>query len=152
MLTTEGNLSCLLIYWCFWTVVLEETLESPLDSKEIQPVHRKGNQLWIFIGRTDAETPMLWPPDAMSWLTGKHPDAGKNRSRRRRGWQRMRWMDCITDMSLSKLWEMVKDREALVCCSAWRRKELDKTEQLNNIANLTLYFSCPSNCHHSHRW
>ena len=66
--------------WCFWTMVLEKTLESPLDCKEIQPVHSKGNQFWIFIGRTDveAETPILWPPDAKSWLIGKDPDAGKD--------------------------------------------------------------------------
>ena len=66
--------------WCFWTVVLEKTLESPLDCKEIQLVHPKGNQSWIFIGRTDAEaeTPILWPPDAKSWFIGKDPDAGKN--------------------------------------------------------------------------
>ena len=65
--------------WCFWTVVFEKTLESPLDCKEIQPVHPKGNQSWIFIGRTDAEAdaPILWPPDAKNWLTGKDPDAGK---------------------------------------------------------------------------
>ena len=66
--------------WCFWSVVLEKTLESPLDCKKIQPVHPKGNQPWLFIGRTDAEaeTPVLWPPDAKSWLIGKDPDAGKN--------------------------------------------------------------------------
>jgi len=66
--------------WCFWTVVLEKTLESPLDCKEIQPVHPKGNQSWVFIGRTDveAQAPILWPPDAKSWLTGKDPDAGKH--------------------------------------------------------------------------
>ena len=65
--------------WCFWTVMLEKTLESPLDCKEIHPVHPKGNQSWIFIGRTDAETegPILWPPDLKSWLIGKDPDAGK---------------------------------------------------------------------------
>ena len=64
--------------WCFWTVVLEKTLESPLDCKEIQPVHPEGNQSWIFIGRTDAETPILWPLDAKNWLIGKDPDAGKD--------------------------------------------------------------------------
>ena len=66
--------------WCFWTVVLEKTLESPLDCKEIQPVHAKGNQSWIFIGRTHAETetPILWPPDVKNWLTVKNPDAGKD--------------------------------------------------------------------------
>ena len=68
------------INWCFWTVVLEKTLESPLDCKDIQPVYPKGDQFWVFIGRTDveAETPMLWPPDAKSWLIGKDPDAGKD--------------------------------------------------------------------------
>ena len=66
--------------WCFWTVVLEKTLESPLDCKEIQPVHPKGDQSWVFIGRTDfeADTPILWPPDAKSWLIWKDPDAGKD--------------------------------------------------------------------------
>ena len=66
--------------WCFWTVVLEKTFESPLDCKEIQPVHPKGDQSWVFIGRTDAEaeTPVLWPPHAKSWLIGKDPDAGRD--------------------------------------------------------------------------
>ena len=102
--------------WCFWTVVLEKTLESPLDWKEIQPVHPK-DQSWVFIGRTDAEaeTPILWPPDTKSWLTGKDPDAGRTVGRRRRAWQRIRWLDGIIDlmhMSLSKLREFVMDREA----------------------------------------
>ena len=74
-------------YWCFWTVVLEKTLESPLDYREIQPVHSKGDQSWVFIGRTDVETEIaiLWPPDAKSWLIGKDPDAGKDWGREEKG-------------------------------------------------------------------
>ena len=79
--------------WCFWTVVLEKTLESPLDYKEIQPVHSEGDQSWDFFGRTDAkaETPVLWPPHAKSWLIGKDPDAGRDWGQEEKGRERMRW-------------------------------------------------------------
>ena len=101
--------------WCFWTVVLEKTLESPLDSKEIKPVNPKGYQPWIFIGRTDAEVPILWPPDAKSQLLENTLMLAKTEGRKRRGQQRMGWLDGITDsmdVSLSKCGEMVKDRKA----------------------------------------
>ena len=99
-------------HWCFWTVVLEKTLESPLDCKEIQPVHSKGDQLWVFFGRNDAkgETPVLWPLDAKNWLVGKDPDAGKDWRWEKKGMTEDEMVVGITDsmdMSLSKLWEML---------------------------------------------
>ena len=102
--------------WGF-QIVLETSIENPIDSKEIKPVHPKRNQAWIFIGRTDVEdgAPILWPPDAKSWLIGKDPDAGKGWGQEETWDDRMRWLDGTTDSMhrcVSKLWESVKDREA----------------------------------------
>ena len=102
--------------WCLLqTVELEKTLESPLDCKEIKPVDPKGNQLWIYIGRTDAEAPILWTSDAKSQLIGKGTDAGKNWRQKERGQHRMWWLDSIIDsmdINLNKFWDTMKDRGA----------------------------------------
>ena len=103
--------------WCFWTVVLEKTLESPLDCKEIQPVHTKGDQSWVCTGGTDveAETPILWPPHVKCWLIGKDSDAGKDWGQEEKGTTEDEMAGSITDsmhMSLGKLRELVMDREA----------------------------------------
>ena len=119
--------------WCFLTVVLKKTLDSPLDSKEIQPVHPKGNQSWILIGRTDAEgeAPILWPPDMKNWLIGKDPDAD---------W---RWEEEETTEDEMVGWHHELDGHelgwtlgGLVCCGPWGCEELNTTKRLNWIQNL----------------
>ena len=144
--------------WCFQTVVIEKTLESPLDSKEIKPVNSKGNQPWIFTGRTDAEAeaPILWPPDVKSWLVGKDPDAGKDWRHKEKGRQRLRWLDGIInllDMNLSKLWEIVKVREAwhpavpgVTTSQTWLRESTTATAKwdiISLVKSSKVNFSCP---------
>ena len=121
--------------WCFWIAVLEKTLESPLDCKEIQPVHPKGEQSWVFIGRTDveAETPMLWPPDAKSWLIGKDLDAGKDRGQEEKGMtedEMVGWHHRLNGHGFGWTLGVGDGQGGLVCCCSWGCKE-DTTERLN---------------------
>ena len=122
--------------WCFWTVLLEKTLENPLDCKKIQPVHPKGNQSWIFIGRTDAEAeaPILWPPDAKNWLIGKDPDAGKDWRREVKGTtedEMVGWHHWLDGHEFEQAQGVGDGQGGLACCSPWGHKESDTTERLN---------------------
>ena len=147
--------------WCFWTVVLEMTLESALDCKEIQPDHPKGNQSWIFIGRTDAEAeaPILWPPDVKSWLIGKDPNAGKDQRQEEKGTtedEMVGWYHGFNGHEFEQAPGVGGRQASLACCSPWGRKELDTTERLNwteakrkKLSNfslhgieLTIFFVC----------
>ena len=122
--------------WCFWTMVLEKTLESPLDYKEIQPVNPKGNQSWIFIGRTDAEAeaPILWPPDMKNWLTGKDPDAGKDWRWEEKGTtedEMVGWHHWFDGHEFKQAPGVGDGQGSLACCSPWGFKESEMTERLN---------------------
>ena len=121
--------------WCFWNVMLEKTLESPVDSKEIQAVHPKENQSWIFIGRTDAEAeaPILWPPDVNNWLIRKDPDAGKD-WRQEKGTtedEMVGWHHQLDGHEFEQTLGVGDGQGSLVCCNPWGGKEPDTTEWLN---------------------
>ena len=122
--------------WCFWTVVLEKTLESPLDCKEVKPVNPKGNQPSIFIGRTaEAEAPILWPPDVKNQLIRKDPDAGKDWRQEEKGKtedEMVGWHDWLSGHEFKNTPGDGDGQGSLACCSPWGHKELDTTEWLNN--------------------
>ena len=122
--------------WCFWTVVLKKTLESPLDCKEIQPVHPKGNQSQIFIGRTDAkaQTPILWPPHVKSWLIWKDPDAGRDWGQEEKGSiedEMVGWHHRLNGHGFRWTTGVGDGQESLTCCCSWGHKKSDTTELLN---------------------
>ena len=122
--------------WCFWTVMLEKTLESPLDCKEIQPVHPKGNQSWIFIGRTDAEdeSPILWLPDGKNWLVGKDPDDGTYWRQEEKGTtedEMVGWHHRLYEHEFEQALGVGDVQGSLACCSPWGRQDSDTTERLN---------------------
>ena len=122
--------------WRFWTVVLEKTLENPLDCKEIKPINPKGNQSWIFLGRTDAEaeTPILWLPDANNWLTGKDPDAGKDWRQEEKETTEdeiVGWYHWLNGHEFEQAPGVGDGQGSLARCSPWGHKELDMTEWLN---------------------
>ena len=131
--------------WCFWPVVLESTFESPLDRKKIKPVNLKGNQSWIFFGRTDAEavTPILWPPDVKNWLIGKDPDAGKDWRQEEKGMtedEMVGWHHWLDGHEFEQAPGVGEGQESLACCSPWCYKESDTTELTINVFSL-YYFS-----------
>ena len=133
--------------WSFWTIVLDKTPESPLDCKEIQPVHPKGNQSWIFIGRTDgeAETPVLWPPDAKNWLIWKYRDAGKDWRQEEKGMtegEMTGWHHRLNGHEFEQASGVGDGQGGLECCSSWGHKESDTTEWLiwsDLICDCSLY-------------
>ena len=136
--------------WCFWTVVLEKTLESPLDCNEIQPLYPKGDQSWVFIRRNDvvAESPILWPPDVNSWLIWKGPDAGKDWGQEEKGMtedEMVGWHHWHNGHGFGCTPGVGDGQGGLACCSSWGRKELDMTERLN-WTELNLYLNGHLDC------
>ena len=134
--------------WCFWTAVLEETLESPLECKEIKPVNPKRNQSWIFIGRTDAEaeSPVLWPLDVKNWLIGKDPDAGKDWRQEEKGMtedEMVGWHHRPNGHEFEQAPKVGDEQGGLACCSPWGRKESDTTERLNWTDEYFILYSVP---------
>ena len=132
----DYNESWALKNWCFWTVVLDKTLKGPLDCKEIKSANLKGNQSWIFIGRTDveAEAPILWPPDAKNWLLGKDPDAGKDWEQEKKGMtedEMVGWHHQFDGHKFEQAPGAGYGQESLACFNPWGHKELDTTERLN---------------------
>ena len=146
-----GELDCeeswALKNWCFWTVVLEKTLESPLDCKEIQPVHPKGDQSWVITGRTDAETetPILWLPDVKNWLFWKDPDAGKDWGQEEKGTtedEMVGWHQQLDGHEFGWTPGVCDGQEGLACCNSQGRKESDTTERLNwTELKISFYFT-----------
>ena len=130
--------------WCFWTDILEKTLESPLPCKEILPAHPKGDQSWVFFGRTnvEAETPILWPPDAKGWLVGKDPDTGKDWRQEEKGMtedKMVGWHHRLNVHGFGWTLGVGDGQGGLVCCSSWSLKESDTTEQLTWTDNHQVY-------------
>ena len=135
--------------WCFRTVMLEKALESPLDCKEIQPVHRRGDQSWVFIGRTDVEAPILWPPDVKNRLIRKDRDAGKDWRWEEKGTiedKVVGWHHWLNRHEFEPALGDGEGQGSLACCYPWGRKELDMTEQLNNNGILGRPFSFLVTC------
>ena len=133
--------------WCFWTVMLEKTLESPLDCKEIQPVHPKGDRSWVFIGRTDVEakTPILWPPDAKSWLIWKDPDAGTDWGQEEKGTteaEMVGWHHRLNGHGFVWTLGVGDGQGGLACCSSWGHKESDMTEPRDLLNNVYSWQQC----------
>ena len=127
--------------WCFWTVRLEKTLESPLGSKKIKPVNPRGNQPWILIGRTEAKAPVLWPPYVKNWLIEKDSDAGKDWGQKKKEEaeaEMVGWHHWLNGNEFGPTPEVSKGWGSLMCCSSWGCKGLDMTEQLNNNKNISL--------------